>query len=265
MSSRFAPVLLALAWCSAAPAAANPASRFASPSAWVRSYPAHVARTLRPLGDWKRDAAIGAGVSLVVWASAQADSALERQVREHGPLGHGLDTFGSDGLPWILMAGYLGPVLASDGSWTARLSDTEAFVEAQAAEGLLIQALKSSIDRRRPTGNHYAFPSGHAGFAFASAGLIDGRYGHAAGAVAVTAASFVAITRVSSRRHWVSDTVAGAAIGMSIGELVAAEHRREDRAAQPHAGSVPVTTRHLDAGLGSLPSGGTAVRVCLSF
>ena len=265
MSSRFVSLLLGLACCGQAHAAASSSSRFASPSAWVRGYPAHVARTLQPLGDWKRDAAIGAGVSLAVWASARADSTLERQVREHGPLGHGLDTFGSDELPWILMAGYLAPAFARDGSWRARLNDTEAFVEAQAAEGLLIQALKSAIDRRRPTGNHYAFPSGHAGFAFASAGLIDGRYGHVAGVAASAAASFVAITRVSLHRHWVSDTVAGAAIGMTIGELVAAGHRREDRAAQSHAQSAPAAAPHLDAGLGGLPSGGPAVQVCLSF
>lgn len=255
--SRFVALVCGLALLSTT---ARAGDRFASPGAWASSYPSHVAHTLRPLGDWQRDLAVGAGVSLAVLAASQADSTLERQVREHGPLGHGLDKFGSDTMPWLLVGGYLAPSLIGGGS---RWGDVEAMIEAQAAQGLLIQGLKKAVDRRRPNGNHYAFPSGHCGFAFTSAGLIDGRYGHTAGALAFAGAGYVAATRITLRRHWLSDTVAGAAIGTTIGELVAAEHRRE-RAVNGGQSAADAPSR-VTAGLGTTPTGATAAVVALAF
>ncbi len=257
MFLRRLPLLVLLA-CFAHPAGA-------SPGTWARSYPGHVARTLQPLSDWKRDLAVGAGLSLAVWASAHADSALERQVREHGPLGHGLDAFGSDDVPWLLVAGYLAPALLGGGNTARPLDDVEALLEATAAQALIVGGLKVAVDRRRPNGDRYSFPSGHTGFAFSSAGLIDGRYGHGVGAAAFAAAGFVAATRITLRRHWLSDTVAGAAIGTAVGELVAAEHRRERAGREGHAGIDRPTARSLDAGVAALPGGGAALRVQLTF
>ncbi len=252
-------VAACLALTCAAPAQAM--DRFASPGTWARSYPGHVAATVAPLGNWERDFAVGAAVSLAVWGAAQADSTLERQVREHGPLGHGLDHFGSDTLPWLLVGGYLAPALAGDRSAAARWGDFEALIEAQAAQGLIVEGLKKAIDRRRPNGNRYAFPSGHTSFAFTSAGLIDGRYGHAAGAVAFAAAAGVATTRITLRRHWLSDTVAGAAVGTAVGELVAHAHRRERGEAHSAAGE-----RRLNiVAAPSSGAGSTAVAVRLTF
>ena len=268
VTSRFAVVAVAVACaCACAPsrsaAADTSDDRFASPAAWASGYPAHVGRTLRPLGDWQRDLVLGAGVSLALLAAAQADSTVERQVLDHGPLGHGLDSFGSDIAPWLLVGGYVAPALLGDRSTATRLADLEAMIEAQAAQGLLVEGLKKAVDRRRPNGNRYAFPSGHTSFAFTSAGLIDGRFGHAAGAAAFAAAGFVAATRITLGRHWLSDTVAGAALGASVGELVAAQHRRERHAASGEA-TAPCSPEWT-AGVGTTSAGSAALVVRLSF
>ena len=73
--------------------------------------------------------------------------------------------------------------------------------------------LKPTINRTRPNGAPYSFPSGHAASSFASAGFIHQRYGLKKGIYAYIAASFVGWTRVDANKHYVSDVLAGAAIG----------------------------------------------------
>ncbi len=73
--------------------------------------------------------------------------------------------------------------------------------------------LKYGINRTRPNGEPYSFPSGHTSFAFQGAVFIQRRYGWKLGLLALLAASFVGFSRVESDWHFVSDVMAGAAIG----------------------------------------------------
>lgn len=67
-----------------------------------------------------------------------------------------------------------------------------------------------------------SFPSGHTVSAFSVASVFASRYdGGAAPAVAYGLASLVAVQRVYSRRHWLSDVAAGAFIGTYVGRRVA--------------------------------------------
>lgn len=83
-----------------------------------------------------------------------------------------------------------------------------------ARTALVTEALKRSIDARRPNGDMRSFPSGHASIAFSGAEFIRHEYGWAWGAPAYLAAGFVAWSRVETHYHYTRDVLAGAAIGV---------------------------------------------------
>jgi membrane-associated phospholipid phosphatase len=86
----------------------------------------------------------------------------------------------------------------------------EAFVVTVAATG----ALKLTVARERPDGSDdNSFPSGHTSAAFQGASFIHFRYGLAKGLPAYAGAVFVGFSRVYADKHYVSDVLAGAALG----------------------------------------------------
>ncbi len=78
--------------------------------------------------------------------------------------------------------------------------------------------LKYSVRRERPGGGtRTSFPSGHTSAAFQSAAFIHKRYGWKYAVPAYVGAAFVGYSRVAADKHYVSDVVAGAAIGAASG------------------------------------------------
>jgi hypothetical protein len=98
-------------------------------------------------------------------------------------------------------------------------------IRAQVLNGLLTTALKVAVNRERPTGSDYAFPSGHTSATFASAAVLHNHYGWKVGIPAYFVASFVGWTRVWDGEHWLSDVVFGAALGLASGHTVSLGHR----------------------------------------
>ena len=75
--------------------------------------------------------------------------------------------------------------------------------------------LKNVITAARPDQSNYnTFPSGHTVLGFVGAELIRMNYGWAWGLGAYTVASVVAFMRVYQGRHWVSDVLFGAGLGI---------------------------------------------------
>lgn len=91
---------------------------------------------------------------------------------------------------------------------------TSQFIKSAATTFLLTHSLKRLIDKPRPNGGKYSFPSGHTSSAFTGAAFLQRRYGWAIGVPAYAAASYVGYTRVRARKHDIYDVVAGAAIGV---------------------------------------------------
>ena len=102
--------------------------------------------------------------------------------------------------------------------------------QASALNGLITFGFKHTVGRTRPNGsNTLSFPSGHSSAAFAAATIVDHHYGRMASVAAYATASFVAASRLDANKHFLSDTVAGAALGYIVGHTVArrrAESRR---------------------------------------
>lgn len=74
-------------------------------------------------------------------------------------------------------------------------------------------ALKYSINRQRPNGADYSFPSGHTSSAFQGASFIHQRYGLGYAIPAYLGGILVGYSRVKAKAHYTSDVVFGAVLG----------------------------------------------------
>jgi membrane-associated phospholipid phosphatase len=93
-------------------------------------------------------------------------------------------------------------------------------VRAQLVAQTTTVAFKYAFGRVRPDGSARSFPSGHTAVSFASATVLDRYFGWKAGVPAFALASYVAASRVETRRHYLSDVAFGAALGIAAGRTV---------------------------------------------
>ena len=119
-----------------------------------------------------------------------------------------IETSGSVAAVALPAGAAVAAALHKDGRGTLEL------VESYAATMAVVYVLKPTINRTRPDGGSQSFPSGHAASAFAGAAFLQRRYGWSLGAPAYALATFVAYSRVESKRHYTTDVVAGGAIGI---------------------------------------------------
>lgn len=101
-------------------------------------------------------------------------------------------------------------------SW-GRLATSTAI--SSALMGVTVNTMKGSIHRWRPDGSaNNSFPSGHASMAFMVATWLHKEYGVTRSPLysifGYATASSIAIGRVINNRHWLSDVVTGAGIGI---------------------------------------------------
>ena len=101
-------------------------------------------------------------------------------------------------------------------------------LRAQAVTELLVGPLKLATERARPDGSdHFSFPSSHAAITFAAATVIERHLGWKKSVVAYVVASYVATARLHDNRHYLSDVVFGAAVGLIGGRTVTRHGRTQ--------------------------------------
>ncbi len=103
------------------------------------------------------------------------------------------------------------PTLASAGSDVIR---------AQVLATILTTGLKIAVSRTRPDGASYSFPSGHTSAAFATAAVLERYGGWKWGVPAYAVGTYVGASRLAARKHFLSDVVFGAAVGIMSGRTV---------------------------------------------
>ena len=97
----------------------------------------------------------------------------------------------------------------------------------------LTQGIKYAVQRDRPTGECCAFPSGHASAAFTTASILERHLGYRGAWPTLVGASYVALSRITDNRHFLSDVVFGSALGIATGWTVVGRHGRENYAFLP--------------------------------
>lgn len=108
-------------------------------------------------------------------------------------------------------------------------------VRAQLLTQTLTMGLKYAADRTRPDGTSLSFPSGHTSTSFATATVLQRHLGWKAGVPAYALAGYVAASRVQSEKHYLSDVVLGAALGIAGGRTVTIGHGNVRFAVAPTA------------------------------
>lgn len=122
--------------------------------------------------------------------------------------------------PAVVMLGLKGFGVESRSSW-GRMLTSDAFSVAIMAS--VVNAIKYTAHVQRPDGSNYkSFPSGHTATAFMAATMMHKEYGDRSpwySISAYTVATITGVSRILNNRHWISDVLAGAGIGILSTEL----------------------------------------------
>lgn len=86
------------------------------------------------------------------------------------------------------------------------------------------RAIKKSVFKIRPDGsNDNAFPSGHTSITFASGAVVYEEFKNSSSLLAYSGYGFATLTgglRMANNKHWVSDVLVGAGLGILVTKLV---------------------------------------------
>ena len=95
-------------------------------------------------------------------------------------------------------------------------------LRAQIVAQAVTHGIKYSVRRMRPDGStRNSFPSGHTSVTFASATVLQRELGWKAGVPAYAVAAYIGWSRIEHKRHFASDVLFGAAIGLMAGRSIA--------------------------------------------
>jgi membrane-associated phospholipid phosphatase len=121
-------------------------------------------------------------------------------------------------------------------------------VEVMALNAGLTSSLKLLVGRQRPGGGTHSFPSGHTSAAFAAASLIDDNQGGALGVSAYGLAAMTGYSRIEARRHYPSDVLAGAAVGILSAQILGHLHWGNGHQSHGIAGGLRLEIEPSDRG-----------------
>jgi membrane-associated phospholipid phosphatase len=129
---------------------------------------------------------------------------------------------------------YILPRFDSDESMTNKWSHMGLdLVRAELVQEGLVQVIKVSVNRTRPNGQKYSFPSGHAAATFAFASVIERHLGARLAWPTLLIATYVGTSRLHDNVHFLSDVVFGAALGTAVGWTVVGRHGKTNYALMP--------------------------------
>lgn len=94
----------------------------------------------------------------------------------------------------------------------------------------LVAGAKAAVRRERPNGeNEHSFYSGHSANAFTVATVVSRHYGTKASIASYATASLIAVSRLESNKHFLTDVVTGAAVGYIVGRTVTRRQRTNEK------------------------------------
>ena len=163
------------------------------------------------------DSARVAGVGLAAALLAhQWDRPALEEFQENATFRHAVKAGNTYGSLAVQGGGALGAYLVGHWSGNPHLAQFGLdVVRAQLVTQTWVQAVKVSVNRRRPDGTSFSFPSGHVASSFATATIVQREFGWKLGAPMYGLASYVAAARIAQNHHYLSDVAFGAALGIA--------------------------------------------------
>jgi len=109
--------------------------------------------------------------------------------------------------------------------WNDGQGETLQFLKSMSTTTIITYAVKRIINKPRPNGGNYGFPSGHTSAAFTGAAVLQKRFGWDVGLPAYILAGYVGWTRVNALKHDYWDVLAGATLGIGSAYLFAKPYK----------------------------------------
>ena len=153
------------------------------------------------------------------------DVSLTARAHASEPLDEVFDGGARTGSGWVQVGGAVGIYALGRLTGRPRVAEVGAdLVQAQVLNTVMTAGLKLAVDRTRPDQGRYSFPSGHTSATFATATVLQRQLGWKIGAPAYAIATYVGASRMTENRHFASDVIFGAAIGVVAGRTVSVGH-----------------------------------------
>lgn len=167
--------------------------------------------------------ASGAGVTAGL---AGMDDTIKEKVTGHNYLGKWNTISNYAGAAYTVDSAaaltYVGGLISKSEEWRRA---GEVLVESLIIAEGVTAGLKYTVNRQRPNGGNYSFPSGHAARTFCAASALTTMYGWW-GVPAFVAAGAISASRITSDSHYFTDVLFGAVLGSTIGYGTAHFHKK---------------------------------------
>jgi hypothetical protein len=174
---------------------------------------------------------VGGGVSLAVHAE---DNDITRRFAGSETVEEVLEPGEATGSGFVQLGAAFGMLAIGHGVHNQRIALVGAdLVRSQILNTTLTQGIKFAAGRQRPDGSRYSFPSGHTSSSFATATVLQRHFGWRVGIPAYGLAAFVGASRLQQNRHYLSDVIFGAAIGIVSGRTTTIGHGKAAFAVAP--------------------------------
>lgn len=111
--------------------------------------------------------------------------------------------------------------------WKDGQKGTLQFIKTMGTSIIITHGLKVLINKPRPNGGNYSFPSGHTSSAFTGTAFLQKRYGWRIGIPMSLLAGYIGWTRVYAYKHDYWDVLGGAAIGIGSAYLFTKPYKKE--------------------------------------
>ena len=134
---------------------------------------------------------------------------------------------------------------ASTFIWKDNQKAQSQFIKTMGTSFIVTHGLKILINKERPNGGDYSFPSGHTSAAFTGAAFIEKRYGYKVGVPAYLLASFVGWSRVNANKHDYWDVLGGIIIGYGSAYIFAKPINKKVELGLSHIGKTNTLSLHL--------------------
>jgi membrane-associated phospholipid phosphatase len=215
----------------------------------VRSLVRDLGRNFRDLPSLETATILGVGGGLAAWVHSE-DAEITQQWAGSARLDGIFEPGAVMGSGWVQIGGAFGLYIVGRATDRPRLGLLGAdLMRSQVINTVLTQGLKIAVNRQRPDGASYSFPSGHASATFATATVVQRNFGWKVGIPAYAVATFVGSSRLQENRHYLSDVLFGAAVGIVSGRAATIGRGRSTFAIAPLAtrGGIGVTFTHVPA------------------